>query len=179
MNDTDLRVIKTRESIEKALLTLLAKKPLSKITIVELTREARINKSTFYLHFTDIFDLYHKTLRRKMEDAFEGADYFVDFFDDPKRFCEKLTASFTTNMPVMDILAQDAGTFFMLFQTLDLIRGKIYATGRIKPCLANDMRLDALFSALLVCRPRYEGEHVAEMDQLMLTMISQFKPDES
>ena len=41
MNEKDLRVIKTRESIEQAFLALLAKKPLGKISIVELAREAR------------------------------------------------------------------------------------------------------------------------------------------
>ena len=175
MNEMDLRVIKTRESIEQAFLALLAKKPLGKISIVELAREARINKGTFYLHFTDIFDLYQKTIRRQMESAFADADYFTDFFDDPKRFCEALSASFACSIPVMHTLIQDESRSVMLPQTLDLLRSKLYATGRIRPCVENDIKLDALFGALLVCKPRYEAEHGQEMDAIMLCMIENFK----
>lgn len=77
MNETDLRVIKTKESIEQAFLSLLATKPLQKISIVELAREARINKGTFYLHYTDIFDLYEKTVRHQMEAGFEPTCEYI------------------------------------------------------------------------------------------------------
>ena len=40
MNERDLRVIKTKESIEKAFLELLATKPMEKVTVVELARAA-------------------------------------------------------------------------------------------------------------------------------------------
>ena len=146
--------------------------------IVELAREARINKGTFYLHYTDIFDLYQKTIRRQMEAGFESADYFADFFDDPKRFCDQLTASFTSNLAVLDVLGkEESGAFTMMAQTLDLLRDKLYATGRIRRCPANDIKLDALFGALLICKPRYEREHGDEMDRIMLSMISNFKAD--
>ena len=178
MNETDLRVVKTKESIEQAFLSLLAKKPLQKISIVELAREARINKGTFYLHYTDIFDLYQKTIRRQMEAGFERADYFSDFFDDPKRFCEALTASFSSNLAVLDMLGkEESGASALMDQTLDLLRDKLYATGRIRPCPANDIKLDALFGALLICKPRYEREHGDEMDRIMLSMIANFKAD--
>lgn len=177
MNETDLRVIKTRESIEQAFLALLGKKPLNKISIVELAREARINKGTFYLHFTDLYDLYEKTLRRHTERTFEQADYFADFFDDPKRFCEELTASFSTNLPAMELLTQAKGTGIMMSQTLDILREKLYATGRIKPSVRNDIKLDALFGALMVIRPRYEAEHNREVDALMLSMVANFRAD--
>ena len=47
MNEQDKRVIKTKESIEKAFLELLGTKPLERVTVVELARAARIHKSTF------------------------------------------------------------------------------------------------------------------------------------
>lgn len=40
MNERDMRVIKTKESIEKALFELLAVKPLDKVTVVELAPAA-------------------------------------------------------------------------------------------------------------------------------------------
>ena len=53
----DLRVEKTKGSIVNAFLSLRAKKPLEKITVKELCQLARINKSTFYTHYPDIFAL--------------------------------------------------------------------------------------------------------------------------
>ena len=55
----DLRVEKTKGSIVNAFLSLRARKPLEKITVKELCQLARINKSTFYTHYSDIFALSH------------------------------------------------------------------------------------------------------------------------
>ena len=40
-----------------AFLELRSKKALEKITVRELCEKAEINKSTFYTHFRDIYDL--------------------------------------------------------------------------------------------------------------------------
>lgn len=53
----DLRVQKTRNSIYKAFIELRTKKPLGKITVRELTDNAKISKQTFYLHYKDMYDL--------------------------------------------------------------------------------------------------------------------------
>lgn len=53
----DLRVIKTEHGIKSAFIELRSKKPLEKITIRELCEKAQINKSTFYAHYKDIYDL--------------------------------------------------------------------------------------------------------------------------
>lgn len=147
MNENDLRVIKTKESIENAFLSLLQKKPAEKISVVELAREARINKGTFYLHYSDIRDLYQKTLRKKMYEAFENTDYFNDFFDNPENFSSMLNKAFTASIPVIGIFGQKKDSNFMLYPTMELLREKLYKTGRIRICPENDMKIDALFSA--------------------------------
>ena len=53
----DLRIEKTERSIVRAFLKLRAEKPLEKIRVKELCEKAEINKSTFYAHYRDIFDL--------------------------------------------------------------------------------------------------------------------------
>ena len=57
---TDLRILKTRESLQHALLSLLKEKPLEKITVAELCRVSRINRGTFYLHYKDINGLFNE-----------------------------------------------------------------------------------------------------------------------
>ena len=53
----DLRIEKTRQSIVNAFIALRSGKPLEKITVKELCEKAQINKSTFYFHYADIYDL--------------------------------------------------------------------------------------------------------------------------
>ena len=55
--------------------------------------------------------------------------------------------------------------------TLDLLRRKIYETEKICPSTQNDIRLDAIFSILLVCTPRY-GQAQAEIRQFVISLIS-------
>lgn len=53
----DRRVRRTRTAIHSAFLKLIFEKDMNKITIKELCERADINKSTFYLHYQDIYDL--------------------------------------------------------------------------------------------------------------------------
>lgn len=53
----DLRIEKTERGIKNAFIELRSRKPLEKITVKELCELACINKSTFYSHYKDIYDL--------------------------------------------------------------------------------------------------------------------------
>src|SRR5699024_5611620 len=52
----DLRAQKTQKSITDAFFRLRAHKPLEKITVRELCREAPVNRSTFYAYYKDVYD---------------------------------------------------------------------------------------------------------------------------
>ena len=54
---TDRRIEKTKQAMRHAFVELLKKKPYNAITISELTREADIDRRTFYLHYECIEDL--------------------------------------------------------------------------------------------------------------------------
>ena len=47
----------TKRALEQSLKNLLLKKPLTKITIGDITEDCGINRMTFYYHFKDIYDL--------------------------------------------------------------------------------------------------------------------------
>lgn len=53
----DRRIKKTRKSLFEQLTLLLQEKPLKDITVGMLAEKADINRGTFYLHFSDIYDL--------------------------------------------------------------------------------------------------------------------------
>lgn len=54
---TDLRVIRTKQSIKRAFINLLNKKQYNKVTIQDIAEEAMINRNTFYLHYQDKDDM--------------------------------------------------------------------------------------------------------------------------
>lgn len=47
----DLRVRRTRKWLQEALLSLMLEKPMSKISIAEITDRAQVSRPTFYLHY--------------------------------------------------------------------------------------------------------------------------------
>ncbi|WP_088102943.1 TetR/AcrR family transcriptional regulator [Halalkalibacter urbisdiaboli] len=64
----DRRKKYTRMMLKDSLMTLLKTKDISSITVKELCALADINRSTFYSHFTDQFDLLNKIEDEIIED---------------------------------------------------------------------------------------------------------------
>ena len=58
--DTDLRIIRTRQMIKTAFFQLISEIGFEKITVQNITKKAVINRSTFYLHYTDKFHLLNQ-----------------------------------------------------------------------------------------------------------------------
>ncbi|GIO22089.1 TetR-like C-terminal domain-containing protein [Oceanobacillus sp. J11TS1] len=62
----DLRIVKTKQLLKESLLSLLGEIEFEEITIKKLTERAQINRSTFYAHFYDKFDLLEKTINDEL-----------------------------------------------------------------------------------------------------------------
>ena len=58
--DRDYRVRVTKMLIRKQFTELLAAKPIQSITVRELCERTGINRSTFYNHYRDVYDLLEK-----------------------------------------------------------------------------------------------------------------------
>ncbi|WP_052350567.1 TetR/AcrR family transcriptional regulator [Paenibacillus gorillae] len=54
---TDLRKKRTRRLLRTALLELVDERGLERVTVIDLTEKAEINRGTFYLHYRDVPDL--------------------------------------------------------------------------------------------------------------------------
>ena len=64
----DLRVIKTRESIQTQMIRLLETVPFEKITVNQLIAACRINRSTFYRNYEDKYDLIRKICQEQLNE---------------------------------------------------------------------------------------------------------------
>ncbi len=90
----DLRIKRTRKNIQAAFLELGQKKLIEKITVKEIAELAEINKSTFYLHFQDIFALFQEIENNFIQSTVEKMDYAELLFTEPEIFLKKLMDSF-------------------------------------------------------------------------------------
>ena len=88
-NKIDLRIIKTNKVLFEALITLMEQKDFEKIKISDICDQALINRSTFYAHYEDKYDLLlamindlknnleHELKENKEEDI--SKNYFMEF----------------------------------------------------------------------------------------------------
>ena len=70
----DRRVRKTRKQLRDGLARLMGKKSIRDIKVKELVEEVDINRSTFYLHYADIYDMLCKIeeeLIQEIEEALQ------------------------------------------------------------------------------------------------------------
>ena len=73
MNKAESKYFNTALRFDKALLSLLEKKPFEYITISEICEEAGVNRSTFYLHYENTADLLKEATAYVLDDF---ASYF-------------------------------------------------------------------------------------------------------
>ena len=64
MNKSESKYFNTSLLMNQALLLILEKKDLEFITVKEICQKAGVNRSTFYLHYENIYDLFQETIDR-------------------------------------------------------------------------------------------------------------------
>jgi len=81
----DRRARKTRKAIQNAFMKLMLKKDISRITIKDISDMADINRSTFYLHYYDIYEVFEDIEKDTVHTIFEKLkDYeMVKLIDNP------------------------------------------------------------------------------------------------
>ncbi|MDD4292085.1 MAG: TetR-like C-terminal domain-containing protein [Clostridia bacterium] len=63
--------LSTKKALAASFNNILRGKPLSKITISDITRDCGVNRMTFYYHFEDIYDLIEWACTDAAKTAFE------------------------------------------------------------------------------------------------------------
>lgn len=82
--DKDIRGRVTERMLKEALYQLMKRKPLHKITVRELCKEARVSRPTFYTHYHDIYELVTEYEWEKMLEL-GLADYVGEMSDSTSR----------------------------------------------------------------------------------------------
>ncbi len=87
----DLRIKKTKKALQKTLIELLSKKSFEDIRVAEICELSFINRSTFYAHYKDKYELFDDTMVNLRNDLVEdlsknaeisnSLDYFLHMLD--------------------------------------------------------------------------------------------------
>ena len=100
----DLRIEKTERGIKNAFIELRSRKPLEKITVKELCESARINKSTFYAHYKDIYDLsdaMEEEVVQSIANSIQHPEYLLEH---PAEFARELLMAYISQNSLTAIL---------------------------------------------------------------------------
>lgn len=115
-SENDRRAIRTKKMIRKALSELIEEKGLNNISITDLTTRADINRGTFYLHYTDKYDLLEKVedeIMKEIQEQTKGIDYInmmnIDVVNEPIPFIIKLFEYFKENANFMKAILGPKG----------------------------------------------------------------------
>lgn len=100
----DLRIIKTKRSIAAAFLELRSKKELERITVKELCERAAVNKSTFYTHYQDLYDLADQLETQVAADIVAGMCHPETVFSDPGAFNRELVREYVAREELIHLL---------------------------------------------------------------------------
>lgn len=71
MSKSDTRIEKTEDRLQKSLLKLLKEKRLDKITVTEICADSKVNRNTFYSHYSSLEDLLEHIEGTLFEKVFE------------------------------------------------------------------------------------------------------------
>ncbi len=107
-SENDRRAKRTKRMIKDALAELIVEKGFNNISITDLTTRADINRGTFYIHYTDKYDLLEKVENEIMEEIQEhikDIDYVnllgMKVVNEPVPYLVKLFQYFKENSDFM------------------------------------------------------------------------------
>ncbi len=95
----DRRIKKTKQLLKQGLTELMFEKDIKNITIKELVEKVDINRSTFYLHYSDIYELLtelENNLMKEINQVFEEYKS-IDKLEESYAFILTLYKTFDNN----------------------------------------------------------------------------------
>ncbi len=103
----DLRVVKTKKNIRDAFVELRKKHSLDEIKVNALCEKAMVNKTTFYNHYQDIYELSDE-LEAEVLDRFFNNFTDVDMMlTDANRFINGMHAALEAENDMLRVLFMD------------------------------------------------------------------------
>lgn len=134
---TDRRIRKTKAALKHGLAVLTQKKSIKEITVKELVEEVDINRSTFYLHYTDIYSMVSELENELLAQFRHAIDLYppTSSEDEMCRFFEHIYNILADNREICIALVGENGDISFIRQVEDFVAGrikKIFESGMVK-----------------------------------------------
>ena len=115
----------TKRALEASLKNLLLQKPLSKITISDITEDCGINRMTFYYHFKDIYDLVEWTCQEDASRALAGNKTYETWQQGFLQLFKAVQANKPFIMHVSHSVSREQVENYLYKVTYDLLEGVV------------------------------------------------------
>ena len=106
----DLRVKKTKESIRRVYLEEKKDKNISEIRVTRLCQLANINKTTFYKHYKDIYDLADQIENQVIAEIIQECNYLSDLFNDTEKCITNIITTFHNHTDLLKVVFDTRST---------------------------------------------------------------------
>ncbi len=139
----DKRITKTKRSITNAFLELRSQKAIEKITVKELCEKAEINKSTFYTHFNDIYDLSEYLEAQTAKEIIDSLRHPEYLFSKPDIFIRELMYAYMSRENFIHVLFSGSRTNMLLIRTESSLKDIIFS---LRPDYKENITANVLFT---------------------------------
>lgn len=166
------RVRMTKKIIKDALLELLDKKPLDKITVTDICNTADLNRSTFYAHYEDATQVLREIEADVMQQLPMQSDYLTA--ENSEKFLTMLTDFFRyirENETLFRILLLKTGRVSFNQRLAATVMGKYHKQNLIRDSLIERYRYIYCVNGALELLKEWVGSHFPIEDRKFAELL--------
>lgn len=120
----------TKQALEASLKRLLLQKPLTKITIADITEDCGVSRMTFYYHFQDIYDLVEWACFEDASRALDGKKTYATWQEGFLNIFEAVLENKPFILNAYRCISREQMERFLYQLTYGLIRGVVEEQSR-------------------------------------------------
>ena len=151
MKQDDRRVRRTKKILKTSLAKLLLEKKINNITVKELVDLADINRGTFYLHYTDIYNLLEQIEKDMFSELEEMSNEFAnsEAKRSPQFFTRQVFQYVADNRDLCKMLLGPYGDMAFVERLKSMVEEKSYFY-LMETCSEQDVQSYKYFAAFAV-----------------------------
>lgn len=142
----DMRIEKTKQSIINAFIEIRSHKEVERITVKELCEKARINKSTFYAHYKDIYDLSDQLETELVDSIMENFSHPENLLQNPADFTKEIFMGYMAKDTLIRTLFSGSRSKFLVQKMESALKALVFS---VYPDYRKDPQLNIMLSYLL------------------------------